>query len=584
MISKFIRSHGISLILLGVISLWGLQALFHPGLFTAHDIWHQVARLYHYSQALKDGQFPPLWIATLANGYGYPLFIFSYHIPWLFVAPLVAFQLLTVEVALKLGLALGFVFSGVSMYAAVSTLTKKPVAAAGAAIIYLIAPYHFLTLFVAAAIGSVWAFVWVPLIFWGGWWLMEEKHWRLGALILAPAVTGLLLSHLLTAAMVLPVLGVMWLAHAWSQRRQGAKLLFHWFAAGALTFILAAWYLVPLMVYVPAIKAQEHGSGLFGLYHSNFPTLRQLLYSPWGYGPITERASDGEISLQVGLAQWAVLALAGAVVVGRALVKKYFQRFLESDSTELLIAAGVGLMLTLFLMLQISEPLWEFGNRFVGLDYPFRLLLLAIFCTSLAFGWALAQLKKPTLAWVAVGAMTLFAVYANRNHIRVNLYTDFPLSLYVAAETTTNTFHEYLPRTAEGHTMELPSAGILAPAYTDEQLLARGITTSPATVSAQVTALHQTTREMAVRVEATQAATIALKQFAFPDMVLRVNGVITPYQTDRRDLILVDLPVGQTTFLVRFEPRAWVQLVRALSLLSWGGASGSRSMVYLWRI
>src|SRR5438270_619418 len=82
------KSHWFYLILIMLFSIMGMKALFHPGLFTAHDIWHQVARLYYYNLAVSDGQFPPYWISTLANNYGYPLFFFSYHLPWLLALPL----------------------------------------------------------------------------------------------------------------------------------------------------------------------------------------------------------------------------------------------------------------------------------------------------------------------------------------------------------------------------------------------------------------------------------------------------------------------------------------------------------------
>ena len=71
------------LIIILLFSVWGMKALLHPGLFTAHDIWHQVVRLYYYYQAVNDGQIPPYWISQLANSFGYPLFFFSYHMPWI---------------------------------------------------------------------------------------------------------------------------------------------------------------------------------------------------------------------------------------------------------------------------------------------------------------------------------------------------------------------------------------------------------------------------------------------------------------------------------------------------------------------
>ena len=68
-------------------SLFTLKSLFQPAFFTSHDGVHQVVRLYYYDQAIRDGQIPPRFVSDLLNGYGYPLFNFSYHLPWLIALP-----------------------------------------------------------------------------------------------------------------------------------------------------------------------------------------------------------------------------------------------------------------------------------------------------------------------------------------------------------------------------------------------------------------------------------------------------------------------------------------------------------------
>ena len=69
--------------LITVLSVFVLKDLFKPYFYTSHDGIHQVVRLYYFDQALRDGQIPPRWAGGLLNGFGYPLFIFSYHLPWL---------------------------------------------------------------------------------------------------------------------------------------------------------------------------------------------------------------------------------------------------------------------------------------------------------------------------------------------------------------------------------------------------------------------------------------------------------------------------------------------------------------------
>ncbi len=69
-------------------SVFTLKDLFKPYFYTSHDGIHQVVRLYYFDQVLKDGQIPPRWVGGLLNGFGYPLFNFSYQMPWFIAEPL----------------------------------------------------------------------------------------------------------------------------------------------------------------------------------------------------------------------------------------------------------------------------------------------------------------------------------------------------------------------------------------------------------------------------------------------------------------------------------------------------------------
>src|SRR3989338_7146703 len=71
------------LFFLVISSLFTLKDLFLPGFYTSHDGPHQVVRAYYYHELIQEGQFPPRYVGMLNYGFGYPLFIFSYHMPWL---------------------------------------------------------------------------------------------------------------------------------------------------------------------------------------------------------------------------------------------------------------------------------------------------------------------------------------------------------------------------------------------------------------------------------------------------------------------------------------------------------------------
>lgn len=525
----------------GIIVMWPLT---HPGLFTAHDIWHQVARFYHYHASIEAGFWPPGWIMNLANGYGYPLFYFSYHLPWMVGELLlrVGFQ---IPEALKLLFGGAVVASGLTMYWFCWSVTKKILPSLAGAIAYIIAPYHFLTVYVAAAIGSVFQFVFVPLMFLGVYKIIVKKPAVSGVILLALGLAGSILSHLMSTVMILPFLalwtllcliafdkrnGALWLRHT-------AKLI----VAGLIAVLISAFYLAPLFTYKSAIIADSAG-GFRSLYETNFVHLKQLIYSSWGFGPIISNAKDGEISMQVGIVQWlgvGGLALILLLSVGNTYfvpksrqISKLYQLlqlkkvldFKQDSRTSVLIL--ILFTTTCLAMLDVSQSFWQFVNRYMTLDYPWRLLLLAVFFGSAAVALALSYIKPRFLKIIFILVLVSLAWYTNRNHIGVNMYTQIAVEDYVDAETTTNTFAEYLPRNATDGTMRKKHSFIIEPS-------------AVSTISAQSAV------STSARVTVPSDGIYTLHHYDFPTLSVMVDERPATVSTNSDGLLQVLLTSGQ---------------------------------------
>ena len=157
----------------------GMKALFHPGFYTSHDGTHQVVRLMHFVQGLKDGQFPVRWAGTALAGYGYPLFIYTYRVPFYpAIGWYTVFRSLTG--AIKFSFILSYLLSGWAMYALVKSIWKNTSAALLSSLVYLWAPYRFEVILVRAALGEAWIFVFLPLVFLGMYQIrrMKKSAWR----------------------------------------------------------------------------------------------------------------------------------------------------------------------------------------------------------------------------------------------------------------------------------------------------------------------------------------------------------------------------------------------------------------------
>ena len=552
-IYKSLKKHAFSLLVIAACSLWSIWPLTHPGLHTSHDIWHQVARIARFSEALDEGVILPQWNAHMAKGYGYPLFIFSYHLPWLLTYPLLLVGVSQVA-AIKIVFGFFFALSGFSMYLFGNYLFKKQLPALVVALLYLIAPYHYLTLYVAAAIGSVIVYGVFPFLLLGLHLIFDKKYWA-GCLVTALTVSSIVLSHLMSLVLLVPVVGIyvlgllIWKNQQWLTKVKVLAL------AAVITLGLTAYYLVPLVTYLPHTQAQRDGGGFKDLYRSFFISPKQLIYSPWGFGPIVENAKDEEISLQLGLAQWAGVALSIAVLVLLVLRTKLSARltrylpFTNNVPPALwritLISAGV----TMFLLFESSAPFWRLFSEVTSVDYPFRLLLPLVAFVSLLAGFALHSITARPIQVIAAAGLIVLAVYANRNHVRVNMYWTEDVTGFVESEITTNTFNEYLPISANGQFLKEPAQEYL--------------------FNQPVTVLSDTSQGFSVELTASEAGTLTVRQFDFPGVTALLNDQKVDHTVDRQGRIQVAIPeTGEHKLEVKFVPTTLSRLSLLVSALT----------------
>ena len=296
------KKHLIPLLIILALGLIGIKSLFHSGLYTAHDIWHQVARLHHYYQSVLAGQFPPYWVGNLAHGLGYPLFFFSYHLPWLIGLPFLLIGF-TIPLTIKLLFILSFLFSGFALYFLLFEITNSKLSGLLSALIYLYLPLHLRTILVSAAMGVAWTYVFVPLFIFGLWRLYHSPKSRSGFALVSFATAGLILSHLISIPAISLLLLPLFLFLFSTIKKNYQKTFFIKSLLAILTGLgISAFYLIPAIYYQQFTKVAN--SSLTKLYQTGFPDLKQLLYSPWGYGIIGNDIKSASLSFQLGIVQW----------------------------------------------------------------------------------------------------------------------------------------------------------------------------------------------------------------------------------------------------------------------------------------
>lgn len=420
------------LLFLIIAALFAMRALFHPGLYTSHDIWHQVARLYHFDQAIRDGQFPPRWSGGLLFGFGYPIFIYSYHLPW-WIAEIFVLAGMSLFDSIKLVFVLTYLLSGITMFYFASNVFGRK-AGFVAAFIYLFTPYRFANILVRANIGESVSYLFLPLLFWS-FYIFHKKHSSLTIVLGAISIAGILLSNVMILVLFsIPL--ILFLLYGTYLSKKKLQYLFSVLMTGILGIGLASYYLLPALFYKPITVFKDIYQHL---YRSHFTPFAKLAYSPWGFGAL---GTPGEMSRQVGLTLWLVIGFSFCLIIFFILKRR------KQVKKQLFLALIMltSFLIAIFMMVKDSLPLWKTIESFSLIDFPWRFLSLTTFTGAVLSGFFIKNISHKLLKNLLIIFILCLAFYSNRNHQKVNQYTDIPLSLYVESETTTNTDDEYLPK------------------------------------------------------------------------------------------------------------------------------------------
>ena len=506
-------------------SVFTLKDLFRPDFYTSHDGPHQVVRLYHYDQLLRQGQIPPRWVNDLNHGFGYPLFIFSYHMPWLISAPFMFFGL-SVFISIKMTYLTGFILSGILMYFYQKKLFGVLPAFIGA-FLYLFAPYRFSNIFVRSSIGDATAFIFPPLIFWSFDVVRSKGKLNYFWLFLyAASLSALLLTHAMLFFLYVLILSVYILY--WFVFSSNRKKIISVNVLGFLMAVsLSAFYLFPSLLERNFTVFNSVMKNAFS--SQSFIPISRLFYSPWGYGVVD--AYEGAMSLQLGFAQWLSFLL--GILLFIYLLTRKSMRNINYGFIYILI-----FILSVFLMLKSSAPIWQFITRFVLIDFKWRILHVTVFAAAIISGWFIYNLKilKRRL-WTAFAGFFLISlsIYANRNHLKINQVLDWPVDFYLKLEKTTNSFDEYTPIWAH--------AGIIRE------------NASPAEFSAPagIRIISSTSVKKDLKLETESEGVLTLNTLYYPGWQVFING--KPVDIDYQNRGLLEFPVakGKNIISARFE-------------------------------
>ena len=481
------------------------------------------------ARGLADGVLHPRWMSEANRGFGSAALM---NYPPLGGYLVGAISLLTGDLvsAFHFVLLLMTALSGAAFYVCARSFAP-PLVSALASILYLLAPYRMIDLHARFAFAEVLAFLWLPLIV---KFLLDlrERPSLASWTGLVAASTGLALTHVLTAFMVLVVVGpvVAWIVLRDRQWKGMVGLAL----AAVATFALAAAYLLPLLVERGLTYTEFLTDAGWGEWRTNF-----LFLQPTDPGAVTL-----PIRPLVEMSFW--------YAVGLIIVSAAFAIRVKGRGTGMLLAASA---IAIGLQLSISAVIWRLIPGMDLLQFPWRFQSLLVLLSCLLAATAAAKIRwsSGSLIGVAVAGAVFFALFLWRG-----IAYDVTATSLEQAEIAGLVYKEHMPRGVEEWRLfeRLPLDG--AP------LVA---TSSPAQVEVQEWSSHR--REMGVTTgEPTQ---VALRTFYYPGWSASLDGqpaaieVLSPLHT-----LAVSVPSGAHHLEVRFGPSPIRVVGSILSLLTAG--------------
>jgi hypothetical protein len=256
-------------------------------------------------------------------------------------------------------------------------------------------PYHLVDMHFRVTVAENLSFVFLPLIL-----LAVKKNIEIGSkkwFIILPISLGLLiLSHQAISVMFLPIV-VAYCLFVWIRKKnRNIKSLSLCFISLTLGFLISSFYWMPIIFL--AKFTQQGGTPIY----ISFPTITELLYSPWRLGFLFQ-GSKGELSYLIGYTQLLIIIIS---------IYLYFKSRLDEKLNNYLGFFLVISSIIFFMLLSISKPIWEITPLLKYSQFSTRLLVPLSLCISILAG---GVAKKINRTWFIIGLCFLTISYTILN-------------------------------------------------------------------------------------------------------------------------------------------------------------------------
>jgi hypothetical protein len=204
--------------------------------------------------------------------------------------------------------------------------------------------------------------------------------------------------------MVTPFLTIAILLNCYiSPKGKKISIIYHSSLILLLGITLSAFYWVPALLEMKStnVLSQIGGGADF---RDHFVCINQLWNSLWGFGGSAVGCIDG-LSFKIGKLHIITSITAFFLMLCIKKIRK-------SKDGAITLFSFLGFLLSIFLTLEVSKPIWEVIPAMAFFQYPWRFLILASFFSSLLAGSLISLSKqfnaRPYLAALSLTFLLLF--------------------------------------------------------------------------------------------------------------------------------------------------------------------------------
>ncbi len=536
-----LRFHLFVIVVAGL--LVGLPAFLSPCL-AGHDFFFHVMFSHHFTEQLANGELYPRWMQNMNAGFGSPTFFFYAPLPY-YVTSLISFIIRgdsTGIHALICSAGIALVTSGITAYFWLKEFTS-PKFAVIIAIIYMVLPYHLVVdFYIRFSFAELWSFAWMPLIL--SLSLKISDNRLMSVLWLSIGLALLMLTHLPTLIIFIPV----FIGHClFTTDNSKRKIVFtHHVLALILATGLSAMYWVPAMTTQEYISIQSMFSGMFH-YTNNF-----LLSGP-GYG-------HSQIF-------WRYLTFISVLLSSLAYGVWLFSRMQTHITTRREMNYWLAVIfISFFMMLPISQFVWEWFPLYQKLQFPWRFNTLLAIAAVTVFALAMSEYREikfrlhghwPVVIWfLLLGALLGSELIYGARAVFINRTKNEDIVTYLE---TSRSPAEYRPKWVPVEKFSLKNL---------EQFAAK----TPVVVSdkddTQWYINEWRPRSIMLTINAVTASQVTLHHFYYPGWAASIVGKQADLDIHPSEdgLIQFSVPAGQHEIQLQLQPTSEERVGLLISL------------------